>query len=363
MRITFIISQLGGGGAERVVALLSSKLSELGHSVSIITTINKEPVYKIEASVGLYCCSSTGNKLVRTISEIKNIRKAIIKIKPDVIFSFLPVVNIQTILACKGLEVPVAVSERNDPARNPRKALIRKIRDYYYKRADGYVFQTPDAMKYFDRIRHGEGVVIPNPISSSLPEWDRVNRKKVFVTAVRLEPQKNLKMLLEAFSRIAKEYPDYKLEIYGEGQLRDELEQLIIAKSLYDQVVIMGFAKDLHERIKGATAFVLSSDYEGISNSMIEALGMGIPVISTDHPIGGARMFIRHMHNGILTQVGSVDDMYEAMKYIIENPEKAEQFSVEAKAIKDELSIETICSKWVNYAEYLCERKRIADGY
>ena len=107
--------------------------------------------------------------------------------------------------------------------------------------------------------------------------------------------------------------------------------------------------KELHSLIKDASCFVLPSDYEGLSNSLIEALAIGIPTISTDHPIGGAKMFIENKKNGILIPVGNEDALVDAMNFIIDNPEKAQMFSQNSQSIREKLAVDAIVQEWICY--------------
>ena len=348
MKIVFTISQLSGGGAERVVALLSGEMAKRGHKVSIVTLLDCPVVYEINPNVEHVCLKCTNSRVVGTFKQIIGLRKTYRKLDPDVIISFLPVVNMTAIIANRGLRSKLVVSERNDPNQNPRKSVIRKCRDLLYKYADGFVFQTPDAKKYFEKYIGIRGTVIANPITGELPTFNG-DRRKSFVTAVRLEPQKNLELLIEAFALVHTVHADYTLEIYGDGSQKEKLQQYIDSKRMGDYIVLKGFKKNLHEAIYDATAFVLPSNYEGISNSMIEALGMGMPVISTDHPIGGARMFIKNGVNGYLVPVNGLNEMKRAMLKIIEDPNLANRMGNKAREICNKISVDTIVDEWINY--------------
>lgn len=354
MNIVFTISQLSGGGAERVVSLLSGCFVEKGNTVTIITFLDKERVYPLNEKVRLEELKCSSERFIGTISQIRALRKKIKNIRPDVIISFLPVVNMITLVADLGLNSKVIVSERNDPYQNPRKKVVRVMRNFLYHLSDGFVFQTMDARDYFGKYAIERGTVIANPLTGTLPEPYKGIRKKKFVTAVRLDPQKNLEMLIDAFSRFEKLYPDYTLEIYGEGSQRSYLENKCKEMNVENKVVLKGFSKNLHENILDASAFIMSSNYEGMSNSLLEALALGVPVISTDHPIGGARMFIKNGNNGILTKVGDTDEMFNALLFAANNPEKMQAMADEAIRIRQQISVEKIVSQWMSYIEKVC---------
>ena len=174
-------------------------------------------------------------------------------------------------------------------------------------------------------------------------------RRKRFVVVGRLEPQKNHKLLLEAYKEVADKYKDYDLFLYGKGWLEQELSNLTDSLGLTGRVHFEGFCSDVQDQIKDATAYILSSDYEGISNSLLEAMAMGLPVISTDCPIGGSRMLITHMKNGLLIPVGDKKALVDAMCYMVENPEQAKRMSDEAQKVKDRFSIQRITEEWLQY--------------
>jgi glycosyltransferase involved in cell wall biosynthesis len=354
MKIMFTISQLGGGGAERVISILSGKFYEQGYDVSITTLLDRPIVYQLNPNVKLIELKCKHSKIIGTIQQIKMLRQVYISESPDVIISFLPVVNMTAIIANKGLNGKLIVSERNDPYKNPRKKIMRSIRDFLYHFSEGFVFQTPDARDYFGQYAIKRGTVIANPLAENLPKPYKGERKKRFVTAVRLEPQKNIGMLIEAFSKFSLEFPNYTLEIYGEGSQREYLENKCKELNLSEKVLFKGFSKNIHEEILDAAAFILPSDYEGMSNSMLEALALGVPVISTDHPIGGARMFIKNRVNGLLTKVGNVDEMYNALKFSAINPDKMQLMANNAVNIREQISVDNIVNQWMEYIDKVC---------
>ena len=193
-----------------------------------------------------------------------------------------------------------------------------------------------------------KGIIIPNPINGNLPERYFGERKKEIVTSCRLHPQKNLKMMIDAFKLLADSYPEYKLIIYGQGVLEDELRKYISLLNLNNKVFLPGFEKNVMKKIVDSKMFVSSSDYEGISNSMLEAMGMGLPVVVTDCPIGGARMMITNNQNGILVPVGDTLALYNGMKKIIEDDEFAELLSNNAYKIRELYPLEKIAKKWID---------------
>ena len=152
-------------------------------------------------------------------------------------------------------------------------------------------------------------------------------------------------MLIRAFSEIVKKYPEYKLVIYGEGPDRGKLQSLINSLNLQNQVLLPGNVSDLHDRMKTAEMFVLSSDYEGMPNALIEAMCMGLPVISTK--VSGTRELIDPAKNGILVNCADEIQLTEAMEDLILNPDKRSLFANENVKLAGKLKIDVITEKWI----------------
>lgn len=347
MKIAFVIGSLSGGGAERVVALLANEFAEQGNSTYVISIASKNRSYEISPKVKLlYCTRERGIPGVSFFNRVGDLRNTLNEIKPDVCFSFTVAVNIYSILASVGQKWRLIVCERNDPNFDPKSKFLRMLRSITYYWADGYVFQTTGERDFFPQKIRDKSWVIPNPINPLFTDVYHGERQKRFVTAVRLEPQKNLKLAINAFEKFNQSHPDYSFEIYGEGNQYEELNNYIISKKMENKVFLKGRSNTLHKDISSAYAFILSSDYEGMSNSMIEAMALGLPVISTDYPSGGARMVINDHINGLLIPVGGLNELVKAMNEVVENPQLAEQLSYNAKQIRNELSTSRVIRMW-----------------
>lgn len=162
----------------------------------------------------------------------------------------------------------------------------------------------------------------------------------------RLEPQKNFPMLIKAFSEFRKEENDYKLVIYGEGRERRNIENLIRELHLENTVLLPGRNKDVLNCIRDCAAFILSSDYEGMPNALIEAMCMGMPVISTDCPSGGPRELIHNGENGLLVEVNNVKDMKKAMQKITDN--RSRTLGENAYLTGEKLTDSHVFEEWKN---------------
>lgn len=358
-KILFAIPSLGSGGAERVVSTLASELSRRGFQVGVLMIANEHLNYPLSEQVErihLNCEQRHQgmNALKRTVGRIRDIRAAIRQSGADVVISFMSDTNIDVCFAAWGLKVPVIVSERNDPAVDPASRTKQLMRKLAYCRANGFVFQTPDAQAYFNKKIQKKSCIILNPLTSLIPEPYEGLREKRIVAVGRLNKQKNFPLLIRAFSEFVKKEPEYILEIYGEGLLENEIRRLIQEKDLQDRVILKGFCKDVHERTRSAAFFVMTSDFEGMPNALIEAMALGLPCISADCPCGGPRMLIQHGENGLLFPVREEAALLEAMYQMTSDPEAAAAMGKNARTIKEKVQLDGVTDQWDRYIQKIC---------
>ena len=352
MKIMFILPSLGSGGAERVVSVLANAFCDLNHQIVIAMLANNRVYYDLHSNVktiGMAAQwenhSSAGMRIIKRIQAIK---KTVKTEKPDVVISFMAETNIDVSIALMCCHVPLIVSERNDPSIDPPSRLKRMVRNVVYWRPNGFVFQTNDAKCYFKHRIQKKATIILNPLVAELPKPFQGEREKKIVSVGRLEKQKNYPMLLQAFERFHHEKPDYILEIYGEGQLEKEILDIIEQRKLSDCVKLMGFCTDVHEKIKDAAMFVMTSDYEGLPNALIEAMALGLPCISTDCPCGGPKTLIDNHKNGILINVGNVDELLRAMLRLTDASE-GRDLGINAQAIRTRVDKELVTKQWIDF--------------
>ncbi len=349
MKILFIMSMLRGRGAERVASVLTEQLSSLSHKVFLICT---GPRYGDEFPVSKdihldFITKKPGNPIILFYKRVHYLRRLIKTIKPDCIVSLADARKLFLItVAHLFSSVPMIFSERHDPVHNPKRKINRIMRLISYHACDRVVFQTEDARDFFSKSIAKKGIIIPNPIMEGLPDTRNQEQKPYIVNFCNLDPQKNLSLLLGAFSRIYKRYPSYRLVIYGEGGQAKDLKQLAEQLGIISRTDFFPHALDVHDRIKDAAMFVSSSDYEGQSNSMLEAMAMGLPCVCTDCPCGGARAVITNGKNGLLVPVGDEEKLAEAMCYMLDHPEEARRMGNSAAEIREERTPLIIAREW-----------------
>jgi glycosyltransferase involved in cell wall biosynthesis len=191
--------------------------------------------------------------------------------------------------------------------------------DKVYRNAKTIICQNRESKEYFENKKFKSRLIeLPNPVNFADVPTERPEQvADEIVNVGRLIEQKNQRLLIEAFSEISEAYPNYTLKIYGEGPLKETLSNQIREKKLQDRVFLMGTKKRVMYEVNKASIFVLSSDFEGFPNVLIEAMATGMPVISSDFKTGVARELITSDRNGYLFEVGNKDELVKKIKMLI----------------------------------------------
>lgn len=346
-KIVFVIPDMPGGGTERVVALLANEYAARGIAVSILLFAGHRTAYLLDGRIEVVSLGEpSGGSVGKRIERIRRMRAYYRANRGCRIwaFSVMGAVFSAVAIAGHGKEHAFLVSERNDPDRYEHP----HIRNFFYRGADRIVCQTQDAVRSFPKTVRRKAQVIPNPVELDGTKVWTGEREKRIVAVGRLEAQKNHRLLLQAFARFHARYPQYRLELYGKGSLEEALRALAGELGIDKHVIFRGFSGQVREEIRGAAMYVLSSDYEGISNSMLEALALGVPVIATDCPCGGSRTYIQTDRNGLLVPVGDVTALSDAMLRLAGDPQLGLRFGQEGRKLKEQLSVTKIADRFLS---------------
>ncbi|MXP74781.1 glycosyltransferase [Lachnospiraceae bacterium WCA-9-b2] len=238
-RLVIIGGSLSRGGAERVMIYLADYMVKHGIATKIITSKRNDNEYELPSGVQRICLSenTSSNSKIDILNQIKNLQKYIKKNNIDTVLIIGVPTCLYAIPGCIKTGATIFVSERNDPTHFAGKKIVKYISRKLMEKADGYIFQTEDAKKFYEKRLNGRGTVIFNPLlNEKLPDVYIGKREKNIVSVGRLDSQKNQKILIEAFTRIAKEYSDYNLIFYGEGPLRDTLKRQIENYSMQKRI-------------------------------------------------------------------------------------------------------------------------------
>ncbi len=262
-----------------------------------------------------------------------------------------------TFYGAKGIGSKIVYSECNPPELEfPSSYEERERFLKIFAKIDGAVLQTEDELRFFNGIlKNAE--VIHNPLKTNLPEPFFGERRNVVVNFCRLSAQKNLPLMINAFIKFHKEHPNYTLEIYGntveknEEELKESLKAMISSLNADEFIKILPPRADIHRVVRDCAMFVSSSNFEGLSNSMIEAMAIGLPCICTDCLGGGAREMIEDGVNGLLVPMNDVSALAQAMCRLAEDEGLSKQCSENAAKLRDKLAVETIAGKWLEVIE------------
>ena len=340
-----IIKALHYSGAPKMFLWVARALADRGFDVTIFTYLHND-VETVPSNVK-WIKKDLEKK--NFISRLRIAHRIILKERPDCVISFLLDANILNILSCIGTKSRAIVCERNDPFK-PRYYVMKAAKPFF-RFADGAVYQLPKVAEFYKNIK-APTAIIPNPVLCSSNDQIRpfCERDNVVVSIGRLDIfQKRQDVLIKAFSIFSQKYPNYKLFIYGDGPDEACLKEIISVLGLEGKVVLGGVVSNPQKLIKNAKLFVLSSDFEGIPNALIEAMVIGLPCVSTDCSPGGATFLIKNNVNGIVVPPHDECALAEQMMDLVENPEKANRLGDNAKKIADDLSENKIAQKWCDY--------------
>lgn len=343
-------SEIAGGGAERVATVLAKEFAEEGHNVSIISLKNETDCFEIGNKVKHFIINADENKKYIFLYRIKEISKIIRKEKPERIIC-LSTIGIYALLAAAIGNSKLILSERSDPNKSMTRIsrVIRWINIHVAKRI---VFQTRYAEEQYPKHIQKKGVIIPNPISQEMPEIYCGERNNTIVAVGRFITAKNYPLLLRAFENFSLKYPEYRLEIYGNGPKREQVNELVShSEILKKKLIINNFTTNVYNEILKSAMYVSSSNHEGLSNTMLEALALGIPTICTDCPVHGARDYIEDGVNGILVPIQDVDAMSNAMERIAKGELSNLKIVNNAKLLRANLAVENVAKKWLQIME------------
>lgn len=364
-KIMFHLNSLGKGGAERVVSLLANEFVKNGVEVVIATEWYSEEEYDLEPQVkrihaGLSEAEERASRIAKQWFRVKNLRKVLLQEKPDVLISFCVKANYRAMMASTGTRIPVIVSVRNDPKIDyvgKANSLMNKL---FLNRATGCVFQTEEAREFFDEVLQKKSIIICNPVNEKYLKAEQKTAAKKIVCVGRLVAQKNQMLLVNAFEIILEKYPEYHLYLYGDGsddECKDELIRYVAANELKGNIHFMGLSSTLESDMADAAMFVLPSNYEGMPNALMEAMALGLPVISTDCPCGGSRYWIESGVTGQLVPVKDVDAMAKAIEFYIQNSEKADEMGTNARARLQEATMDKVFEQWNSYISKVLMQK------
>lgn len=341
MKLTFVTSTLHAGGSERVMSLLANTFAQKGYEVEIVC-INKHLVfYPIDEKVKVWFAEDE----VKSLSILKKVlwlRNHIKNDRPDVVIAFMLEVYCVTLASLIGVSVPVISSERIDPHFFGRaKGLLRWL---LLRRTTHLVVQTVRIKDFYSAKLQSRTTIIPNPVTDKVFSLKPTLKQKRIIAVGRLAYQKNYPMMFRAFAKVHHDFPDWQLVVYGNGPQKDEIRGVIERLGMEGHIILAGKSDHVVEEMNKSSLFVMSSDYEGMSNALLEAVCVGLPVISTD--VSGARDLITEGVNGYIVPVGNERALTLALSSMLSSPEKMDEMGRQSKALAPRFREEQIVGQW-----------------
>ena len=368
MRLTLIISSLSSGGAERVLSIMANYWARKGWQINLVTFDDgaTPPFYELDSGIKhipLDLARVSANPLVAGRNNLRRVfalRSAIRESRPRCVLSFLDQVNVLTLLAARGLRIPVVVTEQTYPPSHNIGRTWNILRNRTYPEADCVVGVTARVLSHFSPRIQARARVIPNPVLSQRcaaeqPAGDLLNRPALLAVG-RLDLHKGHDLLLKAFARLKERHANWTLTVLGEGPLRQELESLRQRLGIADRAHFRGRVPDPNSFLRQADIFVTASRYEGFPMALGEAMACGLPVIATDCPSGPAEM-IRDGTDGILVPTEDVEALTAAMDRLMADRSLRERLGSRASEVTERFGLEKIMRMWEETIEVVIKEE------
>lgn len=367
MHIVFTIAGLGAGGAERVLQLITADWV-LAHRITIISFDASSDLafHPFDPRVNLIrlnirpARSGLIRQMFRTVRRISALRGTIRDLAPDVVISFLTKINVIALIASLGMRHPVIISERNNPRMQTSNATWGMLLSRLQWRASAIVMQTRGSLEVLSEKARERAVVINNPVER-MAEPRPKHGQPVLAAVGRLTPQKGFDLLIDAFAKVAPLHPDWKLRIWGDGEIRQQLELQVANLGLTERIELPGISKNVAEWIDDTDAFVFSSRYEGFGNALAEAAGAGLAVVSFDCPYGPSDI-IDHGRNGLLVPPENVAALSTALGRVMGDKDLRQQLGAAAREDIQRFAPHIIIAQWDALLMRVILKSPVPDG-
>jgi glycosyltransferase involved in cell wall biosynthesis len=360
VKLLIFIHSLSSGGAERVTANLANYWAEKECHVTIVTvtgdesdfyqlhpTIKRIPLQLDKDSQNLWAA------ITHNYQRIRQLRKILKQQQPDIALAMMTTANILLALAAKGLKIPTVGSEHTHPPMMPLGRIWEWLRQQAYGQLDILTALTKESaewLKEHTKIQKIE--IIPNAINYPITTQSPIIKSKIandkgfnLIAVGRLSTQKGFDRLILAFSILAPRFPEWNLTILGEGDERQSLEKQRNELGLEQRISIPGVVGNLGDWYAAADLYIMTSLFEGFSNTLCEAMAYGLPVVSVDCDTG-PRDIIRHQIDGLLVPQNDHRALVLALETLMTDPSLREEYADRAIEIRERLSMDKIAGMW-----------------
>ncbi len=356
MKLVYIVNRIDGpGGLERVLSIKASLLADKHNYDVHVITLNQDNdtlFYDFSPKISYHNIIASGNPLVHTYKYIFELRKMVKKLNPDVI------------AVCddglKGFFVPLILGKpcpmiyerhvsKNVALVNESRSVLSKIStslkfglmNFGGKFYNNFVVLTKGNLNEwkFKNLK-----VIPNPLSFYPQDKSSLKNKKVLAVG-KQSFQKGYDRLLKSWKAVHAKHPDWSLDIYGTISKKEGLDNLANDLGIASSVNFYPPVKNIADKYKEASIYVMSSRYEGFGMVLTEAMAYGVPCVSFDCPYGPSDI-ITNNENGILVKNHDTDGLANGINYLIDNDEIRSEMGVKARENVQRYMPEKIVEKW-----------------
>jgi len=356
-RILFIHHKISYGGANKMLSFMANSLVENGFNVSIVTyASSKLPELYLDRRIEVITSNNSKNSFLKRFQHIFLILSVVKKVRPNLIFTLMSTNSLYGYISKLIYGIPLLVSERGDPSKE--SGWFSKLKHFFMNKADYAIFQTEGAKSFFSDSLQKKSIIIPNPVLlnnyQSAVSWENKLNEISFVGRFELR-QKRHDLMLLALREISIDFPEIKLNFYGDGEDVNYVRMLVKKLSLSNNVCFKGRVDNVLAEIDKNKYFVLASDYEGIPNSLIEAMSLNTLCISTDCDPGGAKLLINNEHNGFLVPKGDYFAIANVIKAMLNDDARAKDIAYNSSEINEIFSEDKIKNSFLNYMKSITE--------
>ncbi|WP_419341152.1 glycosyltransferase family 4 protein [Achromobacter sp. PD1] len=358
-RVLLFIHSLHGGGAERVAADLSAHWADMGREVMVVTQASAEgDVYTLHPKVRREVLHTAGEGgglrgIWSNVQRVRALRRVIKSFRPDIVLGMMTTASVLSVLACAGLSCRVIATEHTHPPSQTLSGFWQRLRRLTYPRAASVVALTRGTADWLAQHVPGSKLaVIPNPVHFPLPRAEPVltpvsgDGRKRLLAVGRLHADKGFDLLIQAYAQLAASHPGWDLVILGEGDERPALEAQVREAGLASRVFMPGRAGNVGDWYESADLYVLTSRFEGLSNTLLESMASGLAAVSFDCDTG-PREIIREGVDGVLVRPnGDVPALCKALDAVMRNDADRARMAQAAIDVRDRFSAARVLEKW-----------------